>query len=84
MQDRLRRMEPFGWQSRQISAIGGGLFRLIFTCECSQPYATRILLRCAKYNRVIEAVPSKTFPAELSDFRRIFVGNRKILLQMKF
>ena len=27
---------------------------------------------------------SRTFPTELSDFRRVCVGNRKILLQRKF
>src|SRR5262249_21952887 len=27
---------------------------------------------------------SRTFPAELSDFRRVCVGNRQILLQRKF
>ena len=64
MLDRLRRMEPFGWRSRQISASRGGLFRLIFTCESSQPYASRILLRSTEYDRVIEAVPSQNLPGE--------------------
>jgi hypothetical protein len=45
-----------GWQ---ISAIRGGLFRLIFTCESSQPCALDpAQVRFTEYDHVVEAVPS--------------------------
>jgi hypothetical protein len=43
----------------QISAIRGGLFRLIFTCEPSRPHALGLAqVRFTEYNHVAEAVPS--------------------------
>src|SRR5262249_38850622 len=53
------------WRFRQISAIRDGLFRLIFTCESSQPYAARnpAQVRFTEYDHVVEAVPSQSLPA---------------------
>jgi hypothetical protein len=44
-----------GWQ---ISAIRGGLLRLIFTCESLRPYALGSNAgRFTEYDHVVEAVP---------------------------
>jgi len=50
--------------------------------ECGKYHKTVLLLSRAQSPRKSEA--SQTFPANLSDFRRNCVGNRNILLQMKF
>ena len=62
---RLRRMEPFGLAVQADSVIRDGLFRLIFTCESSQPYASRnpAQVRFTEYDHVVEAVPSQSLPA---------------------
>src|SRR6516225_6254756 len=46
------------------SAVRDGLFRLIFTCESSQPYAARnpAQVRFTEYDHVVEAVPSQKPP----------------------
>jgi hypothetical protein len=57
--------KPSEWRFKQIFAIRDGLFRLIFTCESSQPYASRnpAQVRFTEYDHVVEAVPSQSLPA---------------------
>jgi Fatty acid hydroxylase superfamily len=62
-----------------VSAIRGGPC-LIFTCESSQPYASRIRRRCASSNPVMWSrlcLLKTSRPLKLSDFRRICVENRQ-------
>ena len=71
---------PSDWRSRQISAIRGGLFRLIFTCESSQAYASRIRRRCASPNTIMWSrlcLLKASRPVKLSDFRRILLRKSK-------
>ena len=62
-----------------VSAIRGGPC-LIFTCESSHPYASRIRRRCASSNPVMWSrlcLLKTSRPLKLSDFRRICVENRQ-------
>ena len=66
---------PADWRSRRVFAVRGGLFRLIFTYESSQAYASRIRRSCASPNTIMwsrrcllktsRAVKLSDFPAHL-------------------
>src|SRR5215472_7459316 len=82
-----RTMEPFELAAQPDFRHSRRTLPSDFTCESSQPYASRIRRRCASPNTIMWSrlcLLKTSRSAKLSDFRRICVENRKIRLQMKF